>query len=99
MLPMTEPETSPHSLDQKKQPRQMDEEKEKLFMALQATFIVAARILAIRLFLFLSLAGSFVLAIIATYNGSPQSAWVNLLYAGVTTLPLTILEYRGKHGG
>lgn len=76
-----------------------NDNKEALYMALQATFIVAARILAIRLFLFLSLIGSFALAIIATNNQNPQSAWCLVLYALVTTLPLAFLEFIGKRNG
>ena len=69
------------------------------YSALLAAFKVTAMILAIRLFLFLSLVGSFVLAVIATENNSIQSAWVLFLYAGVTTLPLTFIEiWRGKGG-
>lgn len=60
---------------------------------------VFIRILAIRLFLFLSLAGSFALSIIATNTQSVQSSVVLVLYALVTTLPLTILEIRGRLGG
>lgn len=63
-----------------------------------AVFQVAAKVLAIRFFLFLSLVGSFVLSIVATNNQNMQSAWVLVLYASVTTLPLTLLEWR-KHGG
>lgn len=69
------------------------------YNALLAAFKVAARILAIRLFLFLSLIGSFVLSLIATTDGNPQSAYVLFLYACVTTLPLSILEYRNRPSG
>jgi hypothetical protein len=63
-----------------------------------AVFNVAAKILAVRLFLFLSLIGSFVLSIIATFNGSLQSIGIVLLFACVTTLPLTILEWKNNGG-
>lgn len=93
MLPIVQQATETPT----KQPQMPDDEKEKLYMALQATFIVAARILAIRLFLFFSIIGSFVLALIATGNQSPL--WVNLLYACATTLPLSVLEFAGKRTG
>jgi len=69
------------------------------YSALLAMFRVATRILAVRLFLLLSLAGSFALSIIATNNQTPQSAWVLVLYAMVTTLPLTALEIMGRRNG
>lgn len=93
MVPMSQPDSTTPT------PPVKDERKEALYMAIQATFIVAARILAIRLFLFLSLVGSFALSIIATNNQNPQSAWVLLMYACVTTLPLTVLELMGKRNG
>lgn len=64
-----------------------------------AVFKVTAKVLAVRLFLFLSLIGSFVLSIIATSNQNIQSAWVLCLYACVTTLPLTALEVIGRRNG
>lgn len=67
--------------------------------AILAGFNVAARILAVRFFLFLSLVGSFVLSIIATTNQSQLSVWIIGVFAVVTTLPLTALEIRGKRGG
>lgn len=70
--------------------------KEAEYSTILATMQVAAKILAVRFFLFLSLVGSFVLAIIATNNNSTQSAWVLLLYASVTTLPLSVIELWGK---
>ena len=66
------------------------------YSAITAMFKVAAKILAIRLFLFLSLVGAFALAVIATENQNLQSSWVLIIYAGVTILPLTILEFAGK---
>lgn len=62
-------------------------------------FKVAAKILAIRFFLFLSLIGSFVLAIIATNNQNSESLWVLLAYSFVTTFPLAVLEWKGRLGG
>lgn len=59
---------------------------------------VVARILAIRLFLFLSIIGSFILALMADFNQSLQSIAVVVLFACVTTLPLTILEWRNHNG-
>lgn len=76
------------------------EQVEARYSAVLAAMQVAAKILAVRLFLFLSLVGAFVLAMIATSNDLTQSAWVLLLYSCVTTLPLTILEiFNGKRGG
>lgn len=66
------------------------------YSAILAGFNVAARILAVRFFLFLSLIGSFVLSIIATQNQSILSVWIVGVFAMVTTLPLTIMEVRGK---
>lgn len=68
------------------------------YSTLLATFRVATKILAVRFFLFLSLIGSFILSIIATYNQSAQSAYVLFLYAGVTTFPLAILEWLARKG-
>lgn len=59
---------------------------------------VVAKILAIRLFLFLSIIGSFVLALMADGIQSLQSIIVVVLFACVTTLPLTILEWRNRSG-
>lgn len=68
------------------------------YNAILMGFRVAAKVLAVRLFLFLSLIGSFVLSIIATNSQSIQSAYVLVLYALVTTLPLTILEWKRPGG-
>lgn len=68
------------------------------YSAILAGFNVAARILAVRFFLFLSLVGSFVLSVIATSNQSILSVWIVAVFAIVTTLPLTVLEIRGKRG-
>ncbi len=65
---------------------------------LLAMMNVVAKILAVRLFLFLSVLGSFVLALIADNNQSLQSIAVVVLFACVTTLPLTILEWRNRNG-
>ena len=67
--------------------------------SIMAVMNVVARILAIRLFLFLSILGSFVLAIIADVNQSLQSIAVVVLFAFVTTLPLTILEWKNHNRG
>lgn len=83
------PETIPQ-----KTPQQVEAEYSAILAAMQ----VAARIIAVRFFLFLSLAGSFSLAIMAVNNQTAQSGWILLLYACVTTLPLTILEWRGRGG-
>jgi hypothetical protein len=80
-------------------PIKTDEEVEAEYSALLASFRVAARIISIRLSLLLSLAGDFILSIIATNNQSYQSAWVLVLFAGVTTLPLTLLELAARRNG
>lgn len=69
------------------------------YSAVLAAMQVAAKIIAIRFFLFLSLVGSFALAIIATENGQTQSSLVLFLYACVTTLPLAVLEIIGRKQG
>ena len=75
-------------------------EKESIKIASMLTmFNVVAKILAIRLFLFLSVIGSFTLALIADEKQSVQSILVVLLFAIVTTLPLTLIELKGKSGG
>lgn len=100
VVAMNSPMTPPPSLPETTKPTTLkDDRKDALYMAIQATFTVAARILAIRLFLFLSLIGSFALSVIATDNGTAQSSWVLVLYAMVTTLPLTVLELMGKRNG
>ena len=77
-----------------------EEEKESVKIASMLTmFNVVAKILAIRLFLFLSVIGSFTLALIADEKQSVQSIIVVLLFAIVTTLPLTLIELKGKSGG
>lgn len=73
-------------------PKPLSPSKEAEYSAILAAMQVAAKILAVRFLLSLSLVGSFILAVTATENGSPQSAYVLLLYALVTTLPLTIIE-------
>lgn len=82
-----------------KKPPQTPEYVEAQYSAVLAAFQAAAKIIAIRFFLFLSLVGAFVLAMIATENASVQSSWVLVLYSGVTTLPLTILEIFGRKKG
>lgn len=76
----------------------MPKNSEAEYSAILAAFQVTARILAVRFFLFLSLVGSFVLSVIATENSSAQSSCVLVLYALVTTIPLVVLEWRGKGG-
>lgn len=66
--------------------------------AVMAMMNVVAKILAVRLFLFLSLIGSFILALIADHSQSLQSIFVVVLFACVTTLPLTILEWKSRSG-
>lgn len=66
---------------------------------LLAMFTAISAVLAVRLFLFLSLIGTFVLAIIAIYDKSTASLWVVIAYAFLTTGPLAFLEWRGKKGG
>ena len=85
---------SPMEIPQKKQPT--PEQIEAQYSAVLAAMQVAAKIIAVRFFLFLSLVGSFVLSMIATGNGSIQSAWVLIIYSLVTIFPLSILECLGK---
>jgi hypothetical protein len=59
---------------------------------------IFVRILAVRFFMFLALSGAFSLSIIATNNQSTLSAAIILLYAAVTILPLTVLEWKFKTG-
>lgn len=76
------------------------EQIEAQYSAVLAAMQVAAKIIAVRFFLFLSLAGSFSLAVMAINNQTSQSGWILLLYACVTTLPLTVIEIiGGKRGG
>lgn len=76
------------------------EQIEAQYSAVLAAMQVAAKIIAVRFFLFLSLVGSFSLSIMAVNNQTAQSGWILLLYACVTTLPLTVLEFTGgKRGG
>lgn len=63
---------------------------------LLAMFKAISYVLAVRLFLFLSLIGTFTLAIIAIYDKSMASLWVVIAYAFLTTGPLAFLEWRGK---
>lgn len=66
--------------------------REAEYSAILAAMQVAAKILAIRFFLFLSLIGSFILAILAHNSQSTISEVVMVIYACVTTLPLTLIE-------
>lgn len=76
-----------------------EEPKERVKIdSILAMMNVVAKILAIRLFLFLSIIGSFILSLIADNNQSLQSVAVVVLFACVTTLPLTILEWRNRNG-
>ena len=79
-------------------PEPVKDNRDAEYGAILAGFNVAARILAVRFFLFLSLVGSFVLSVIATTNQSILSVWVVGVFAAVTTLPLAVLEIRGKRG-
>ena len=71
---------------------------EKDYSAVLAAMQVAAKILAVRFFLFLSLMGSFVLALLAHNSQSTTSEVIMVIYACVTTLPLTVLEVVRKKG-
>ena len=66
---------------------------------LLSMFTAISAVLAVRLFLFLSLIGTFVLAIIAIYDKTTASLWVVIAYAFLTTGPLAFLEWRGKKNG
>lgn len=91
---MSEPEATKPTEKLKKEPKKQVE-----IESVMAMMNVVARILAVRLFLFLSIIGSFTLAIIADINQSLQSIAVVVLFACVTTLPLTILEWRNRNIG
>jgi len=68
------------------------------YSAIYAAFRMAAIVLAVRFFLFLSLIGSFILAILAHNSQSTVSEAIMVIYACVTTLPLTLLELWRKRG-
>lgn len=72
--------------------------KEAEYSAILAAMQVAAKILAVRFFLFLSLVGSFVLAILAHNSQSTISEVIMIIYACVTTIPLVALEVIQKRG-
>ena len=65
---------------------------EKEYSAVLAAMQVAAKILAVRFLLSLSLIGSFVLALLAHNSQSTVSEVIMIIYACVTTLPLTLIE-------
>lgn len=92
------PEIAPPAPIQE-QEEEIEDNRDAEYSAILAGFNVAARVLAARLFLFLSLIGSFVLSLIATTNQSILSVWIVGVFALVTTCPLTILELRTKRGG
>lgn len=69
---------------------------EAKYSAILAAMQVAALILAVRFFLFLSLVGSFVLAILAHNSQSTVSEVIMVIYACVTTLPLSVIELWSK---
>lgn len=69
---------------------------DKEYSAVLAAMQVAAKILAVRFFLFLSLVGSFVLAILAHNSQSTVSEVIMVIYACVTTLPLTVIDLIGR---
>lgn len=56
-------------------------------------------ILTIRLFIFLSLIGSFVLSLIAIHDKDLVSISVLIAYSFLTTGPLVLLEHRGRING
>jgi len=51
-------------------------------------------ILAIRLFLLLSVAGAFVLAFMAMADTTSHSIWVLAVYCVLTVLPLVFLSFK-----
>ena len=95
ILPMNPPSSEPPATPPA--PKTYEQREKELSFTLVAinTFI---KILAIRLFLFLSLVGAFLLSIIATNNQSVQSSIVLVLYAAMTVLPLSILELKNRGG-
>ncbi len=78
-------------------PKKLRKEAVKIDLVLSIINVVS-KILAVRLFIFLSIIGSFVLALIADNNQTLQSIAVVVLFACVTTLPLTLLEWRNRNG-
>lgn len=72
---------------------------EKEYSAVLAAMQVAAKILAVRFLLSLSLIGSFILAILAHNSQSQISEVIMVIYACVTTLPLTLIEIIGRKRG
>lgn len=83
---------------QVEKPKNLEPKKRVEVTNVLAMINVVAKILAIRLFLFLSIIGSFILALMADFNQSLQSVAVVVLFACVTTLPLTILEWKNHNG-
>lgn len=93
LLPIPQKVSEPEAIKPKTESR----EQVKIETIL-AMMNVVSKILAVRLFLFLSVIGSFILALIADSNQSLQSLAVVVLFACVTTLPLTLLEWRNRNG-
>lgn len=65
----------------------------------EPVFKAIARILAVRLHLLLSLLGDFSLAVIAMTWQSPIALLIMIAFAGLTTLPLVLLEWLGRSRG
>lgn len=97
MVKLVEVKTIPDVAQENQE--QVTDNRDEQYSAILAGFNVAARILAVRFFLFLSLVGSFALSTIATTNQSILSVWIVGVFAAVTTLPLTVMELKGKRGG
>lgn len=81
---------------QMQQPKMIEEEK---IDPLLTAFKAISRVLAVRLFLFLSLIGAFVLSLIAIHDKDSASLYVLIAYSFLTTGPLVLLEWKGKKGG
>lgn len=82
-----------------KSSNKMVEVNEAEYSAILAGFNVAAKVLAIRFFLFLSLIGTFSLALIAIEDKTFASLFVMIAYAFLTTGTLAVLECRGRPNG
>lgn len=81
---------------QMQQPQIIEEHENN---AVLAVFKAIGMVLAVRLFLFLSLLGSFVLSLYAVHDKDSASLWVLIAYSFLTTGPLVLLEWKGKKGG
>ncbi|MGB6501649.1 MAG: hypothetical protein WBG19_09705 [Thermoplasmata archaeon] len=64
------------------------------YSAIVAVIRAISAILAVRLFLLLSVIGSFVLAYLAMLDTTTHSIWVLVAYCVLTVLPLVFLSFK-----